>query len=442
MTQQNMTVPQALQFVQQQMNAGQFDVVKNICSQILQQQQSTEAMFFLAIALHQQGHLDAALEWYNKLLNIQPQHDAALSNLGLIFLNKKQYKSAIDVLEKAHQLKRSNLATCFNLANAYGDYGELDKAIKLYRKVIKKDSSNTDVIFNLAKTHAQAGNKKEASQLYERLLRLKPEHIRANYNYHALLVADEKISQAEKCLIPLTCQNNDFKILAEYFLAWLYQVQNKSEDAENLIQNVAAAGEDYSHFVDAWEYANQHFSEKTRYMTYSFDVLEYAISKVSLEGLNLEFGVRFAASTNFIGKRIKGRLFGFDSFAGLPEHWNETAGKGDYSTDGVLPTVQSNTQLIDGWFDKTLPDFVAQHKEPVAFMNVDCDLYSSTKTIFKYLGDQIVSGTIIVFDEYISTSSWRSDEYKAFQELVEEKQLQYEYLVFSPYSRQAVVKIL
>ena len=75
-------------------------------------------------------------------------------------------------------------------------------------------------------------------------------------------------------------------------------------------------------------------------------------------------------------------------------------------------------------------------------MNVDCDIYSSTKTIFEFLGDRIVPGTIIVFDEYLINPTWRDDEYKAFQEAVECHSWKYEYLAFNLFSKQAVVKIL
>ena len=74
-------------------------------------------------------------------------------------------------------------------------------------------------------------------------------------------------------------------------------------------------------------------------------------------------------------------------------------------------------------------------------MNVDCDIYSSTRTIFDYVGDRLVPGSIIIFDEYISNPNWRNDEYKAFQELVTERNIKYEYILFSPFNKQAAVII-
>jgi hypothetical protein len=58
------------------------------------------------------------------------------------------------------------------------------------------------------------------------------------------------------------------------------------------------------------------------------------------------------------------------------------------------------------------------------------------------LGDRIVSGTVIVFDEYIINDRWRDDEFKAFQEAVLARGWKYEYLGFGILTQQAVVRIL
>ena len=74
-------------------------------------------------------------------------------------------------------------------------------------------------------------------------------------------------------------------------------------------------------------------------------------------------------------------------------------------------------------------------------MNVDCDIYSSTKTVLELFAKQIIPGTVIVFDEYIGNKFWRKDEFKAFQEMVFKHGWKYEYLCFSLVTQQVVVRI-
>jgi hypothetical protein len=81
-----------------------------------------------------------------------------------------------------------------------------------------------------------------------------------------------------------------------------------------------------------------------------------------------------------------------------------------------------------GWFNETLPGFVRTHDQPIALLHVDCDLYSSAATVLSTLKDQIVPGTVIIFDEYMNYPGWQLDEFKAWQEHVRAFGVKYEYI--------------
>jgi hypothetical protein len=181
---------------------------------------------------------------------------------------------------------------------------------------------------------------------------------------------------------------------------------------------------------DSMDYADTHMQGATVYSEKS-QILQHALQQVQNDRLFLEFGVQSGTTINFIAERHRGLVHGFDSFEGLPEDWIAHRRKGAYTTHGRIPEVRSNVRLHVGLFEQTLPDFAREHNEPVAFMHVDCDLYLSTKTIFKFLGDRIVSGTVIVFDEYFNYPGWREHEYRAFQDLVSKRNFQYRYLTYN-----------
>lgn len=163
-----------------------------------------------------------------------------------------------------------------------------------------------------------------------------------------------------------------------------------------------------------------------------FELLEAALQQAKVQGLYLEFGVFNGRSINFIAQHVPGQtVHGFDSLEGLPEDWFPGRGKGEFSMHGELPGVQANVQLHVGWFDQTLPKFAEDHAGPIAFMNIDCDIYASTKVIFDVLGDRVVPGTVIRFDEYFNYPGWQEHEYKAFQEFVEARKLAYRYIGYS-----------
>ena len=169
-------------------------------------------------------------------------------------------------------------------------------------------------------------------------------------------------------------------------------------------------------------------------------LVSYALSRIETKGLNLEFGVGRGKSMRWIAPNVEGNVHGFDSFEGIQEHWNGNP-IGSFAQK-QMPKVPENVEFHVGYFDATLPGFLEKHPEPVAFLHVDCDLYSSTVTIFEALSDRLQPGAIVLFDEYYNFHRWQQHEFRAFQEFVAREGVQYEYIAFSVTGQQVAVRIL
>jgi hypothetical protein len=192
--------------------------------------------------------------------------------------------------------------------------------------------------------------------------------------------------------------------------------------------------------IDCSLYAMQHMSGKPRFPS-RIELLTFATTQISLEGLILEFGVRSGSTINHIAHKLADKkVYGFDSFEGLPEAWTANQLKGAFKVDNI-PDVNPNVELVVGWFDASLPKFVAAHTSSVSLLHIDCDLYSSTKTVLDTLNDRIVAGTVIVFDEYFNYKEWRLHEFKAFEEFCESNKVKYEYIGLVPRFEQVAVRI-
>lgn len=145
--------------------------------------------------------------------------------------------------------------------------------------------------------------------------------------------------------------------------------------------------------------------------------LRFALAKAPADGASCEFGVFSGATINHLAEHRPELTFhGFDSFHGLPEDWTGYMAF-DFDRKGAPPEVRANVCLHVGLFEDTLPDFAAAI-EQVAFLHVDCDLYSSTATIFRHLGPKLGRGCVIVFDEYFCYPGFEQHERKAFAEFL------------------------
>jgi len=172
-----------------------------------------------------------------------------------------------------------------------------------------------------------------------------------------------------------------------------------------------------------------------------FDTLRAAMSRAPREGLYLEFGVASGGTLRVIAECAPpGTVFGFDSFEGLPEFWRPGFDAGTFKMD-QLPDVPG-AELVPGWFDETLPGFLADHPGPVAFLHLDADLYSSTRTVLLALAPRLIEGTVIVFDEYFNFPEWEEHEHRAWVEFVAETGLRFEYLGYTADDEQVVVRLL
>ena len=161
-------------------------------------------------------------------------------------------------------------------------------------------------------------------------------------------------------------------------------------------------------------------------------------------GTVLEFGVATGRTLNQFAHWLPNKpIHGFDGFVGLPEDWTSRMRKGFFARS-TLPRVRHNCQLWVGWFNETLPKFKEkiQLTRPIALLHVDCDLYSSTVTILNSLKDNIVPGTVIVFDEYINYPGWQLDEFKAWQEHCKMYGVQYEYIGRVSRHQKVAVRVL
>jgi hypothetical protein len=169
-------------------------------------------------------------------------------------------------------------------------------------------------------------------------------------------------------------------------------------------------------------------------------VLETAFAFLTNEkiaGDYAEFGVfrgdTFAAAFQAAGRwgNAAMRFHAFDSFAGLPDLEARDAGgpfqagqfsatRASFESKLKINRVDlSRVTITEGFFDETLTE--ARREEiglrQVAIAVVDCDLYSSTVPVLRFLSDVLVDGAILIFDDwYCFKSSPQHGEQRACRE--------------------------
>jgi predicted O-methyltransferase YrrM len=171
-------------------------------------------------------------------------------------------------------------------------------------------------------------------------------------------------------------------------------------------------------------------------------LLDFALSRCSVAGHVLEFGVYKGASLRRIAARAGQEVHGFDSFEGLPDDWTYFQKRGRFGLKGEVPTFdQKNVVIHRGWFEQTLPPFLAEHDGPVRFLHVDCDIYASAAYVLDAVAARLVPGTVIVFDEYLNYPGWEQHEFRAFQEYKARRAVSCRYIGFASNANAVALQI-
>jgi len=150
------------------------------------------------------------------------------------------------------------------------------------------------------------------------------------------------------------------------------------------------------------------FFTLTRNYNKRLQLFEYIASSKSLTDVNLcyiELGVFEGHSFKWWANHLKNtdtRLFGFDTFEGLPEQWGMYYDKGEMHA--VIPELNdSRVAFFKGLFQETLPVFIEQHKSELSkqkIIHFDADLFSSTLYSMAMLYPYLRKGDILLFDEF------------------------------------------
>lgn len=126
----------------------------------------------------------------------------------------------------------------------------------------------------------------------------------------------------------------------------------------------------------------------------------------------LEFGVWKGASLKYWLDLIQDqscRFFGFDTFTGLPEKFEclaMTLDKYTFNMNGELPNIHDpRVCFIKGLFQATLSDFLKNFKpQSQLILHLDADIYSAGLFVLTQFDSFIKSGTIIIFDDFLSVT--------------------------------------
>lgn len=127
-------------------------------------------------AIHgQRGETEQAMEMYQKVLELDPEHEVARKNLGLLHFNQQHYQETIGYLEPMRDTILDTDPQSVNvLAVSYLQTEQRPKAIALLEAALERDPDNIENVWNMASLYYQEGQPEKAFPYWIRTTELDP----------------------------------------------------------------------------------------------------------------------------------------------------------------------------------------------------------------------------------------------------------------------------
>ena len=405
-----------------------------------------------------------AIKSFKKALEIKPNNDDILNNLGVALTNNHDLEEAIEILNEAKKIKPDNPSTYINLGNALRNNGDIPTAIENFKLALGMETEKASIYYNIGVTLAISGDYRSAIENYKRAIEIKPSFVDAYNNLGLAYTEIGEIAHGKDNY------KNAIKIKPSFYQVYwnLYNTSYSTEEAEKWIDLCLEKNPNdkqvilTSFVLKVYANKNNDLSilEKEGYKEHSlarsinwvlnlptlpklffhrWAFFDYIIKNSKVERPFYEYGVWKGLAFQYLINTFK-KGFGFDTFTGLPENWHKEKA-GTYSSGGNIPKIEGGEFFV-GKFEETLPDFFSKDRPLASVINFDADLYSSTICALNYSKGVIDKHTILVFDEFLTNPNWEEDEYKALIEFCELNGFGYEVVAVSFASKQVAVKII
>jgi Flp pilus assembly protein TadD len=100
-------------------------------------EQRHAALIQRGLTMHDNGKFREAESFYQAVLKENPKHPDGLNLMGILAVEAKQHRFAIDYIAKAVKLVPNQPIYVNNLGNAHLLYSEPEKALPLFRKAVR-----------------------------------------------------------------------------------------------------------------------------------------------------------------------------------------------------------------------------------------------------------------------------------------------------------------
>ncbi len=159
---------------------------------------TVQSFFNQAIKHHTENNLEEAKKLYEKIIEIDPNHENAHNNLGIIFSLSGNLEKAKSCYEKTLAINPKNFNAYNNVGNIYKELGDFENAINKYEKAIELNPNHLNTYNNLGLIFYDLGEYLKSIYYFKEAVKIDQNNIDSINGLSSSLdsfVPDRKISE-------------------------------------------------------------------------------------------------------------------------------------------------------------------------------------------------------------------------------------------------------
>ncbi len=157
------------------------------------QKDDIDHLFQVGVLALSSGNRSRAHYYFNRILELDSEHQEALLNMAVICLERNEFKKALELLSKADS-RDARVKVNQGLIALKSDNHE--KAQKLFAEALLLDAGSISALNNLAWLAQQRGDQAAAARYYRNLVALDPQNLKALLAYASLCEQLKEFNQA------------------------------------------------------------------------------------------------------------------------------------------------------------------------------------------------------------------------------------------------------
>jgi tetratricopeptide (TPR) repeat protein len=176
---------------------GDLQQAKHVCTEILKEQPDNEAMvYLLGVVYSQLEEYDLAVRYLKKSLQLNPNNADACLALGASFQQKGMSDEAITYYQKAIEVDPAFAEAYENLGDIFRDKQQLDDAITYYKKAIQHVPDSAEIHCTLGNIFREKGLADMAIFYYHKALKHNPDYAEVYNNLGLIMKHQKRLDEA------------------------------------------------------------------------------------------------------------------------------------------------------------------------------------------------------------------------------------------------------